>query len=266
MISTSDQEEVKRQLLEQIREEERLIRIYEADLKLTQQSRQQLPNLEEDDDWLANTLDALQSLGGSIEFNCLWHDDPRLFKLLPFVSGIVFDSVKSTSKTSFEFQARTFQTVIVRLNVRVSVDFTSTPQVISIEVEFGDENEELREIAATATQTRNLVLLFRQTVQWARFEARRSTLLQNYPSIERPCKHILRIRFNDTDYCEIIWKFRQGYDQLELGDCQVDSQPTAAMTAVEQSEGFKHLLTCTNGSCEGALRILFEAMGVPNVT
>ena len=86
----------RRELLEQIAQEERLIRIHQAELALLEEQRtaRELTNhdeVEEEEDWL-DTLDALQSDEGTT-LESKPQDDPKIHRLLPLVGGVTFSSV-----------------------------------------------------------------------------------------------------------------------------------------------------------------------------
>ena len=128
-MSHTERETLKKRLLQQIEAEERLIRIYEADLKVTRNLKRPrlsgtVQSLESrlvdvllvgdnpDDDWLA-ALDALQSHGmtttatmpssssssSQLLLDTRWQDDPRLHRALPNVAGIVFSVAKPVGTT-----------------------------------------------------------------------------------------------------------------------------------------------------------------------
>jgi hypothetical protein len=138
-MSYTEREMLKKRLLEQIEAEERLVRIYEADIQVTANLKRPRPSgiveslesllvdalgeNEEDDDWLT-ALDALQShhhdgtttsgltttiAGTRTSSSSLsqqqplldtrWHDDPRLRRALPNITGIVFSVAKPVGAT-----------------------------------------------------------------------------------------------------------------------------------------------------------------------
>ena len=82
----------KNDLLKWIQQEERLVRIYQADLAVTQRKHQQQHRGEDPpDDWL-ETLDRLQSNDNSNSLDTKWHDDP-IHRLLPRISGVQFTHI-----------------------------------------------------------------------------------------------------------------------------------------------------------------------------
>lgn len=106
----SKQKEKRHRLEEKIAEEERLVRLYEAQLDLLEQNQQEeeaVPQFQpfradqeendgEEDLW--ETLTALQfsdTTPSAARIDTQWQDDPVLYRLLPLVSGgIVFTSVQ----------------------------------------------------------------------------------------------------------------------------------------------------------------------------
>ena len=85
----------RKDLMKQIAEEERRIRIYQAELALQRSTSTTRPLIQdvEEQDWL-ETLDALQSCG-SLKMESRAQDDPAIHRLMPLVGGVSFTSVRA---------------------------------------------------------------------------------------------------------------------------------------------------------------------------
>lgn len=286
-VNHNSGESLKKRLLLQIKEEERLIRIYEADLAATRKRKRPaltdplviVPHQEEEDDWLS-ALDGLQSQSGSITLDTRWHDDPQLHRILPHASGIAFSSAKPVGVTrrygktrtrSFRFQGSLCSSESTRVNFSIvaQVEFKETAsRVFKVDIEFAGrkEDEELQEIIKVAEETCNIPLLFRQLLNWGIFDRRRTKVLDEIEGgcsgIERVSATKVRIKWSDRSFLVICWKWKvswatSGEEALTVEACRVEqAQPLAA--AVLRSSGLQDLIQCL-GSCEKALRTLVQA-------
>lgn len=260
-MNTDHRENRKKRLLQEIDEEERLIRIYEADYELTKSRKRARGEAavvlvgdddamrSEEDDWLT-ALDALQSYdatGKPAQLDTRWHDDPLLYRTLPGIGGIAFRSAKpGATRKDGAVQLRCYE-------FEGSVGFpedgasTMTPVdfCISMEVEFGEAaqvskvdvtlpnfgvQEELQAIIKVVEDTRNLPLFFRQLLKWSKFDHRRKQLLArvtNDARIERLSPTVVRIHWSGNDaVVDIRWQWEvnwaiSGKDVLKISNCRV---------------------------------------------
>lgn len=276
----------KKRLHQQIEEEERLIRIYEADWKVTRSRKRARSEVglastdddddddDDEDDWLA-ALNALQSQdSGPAKLDTRWHDDPLLYRILPHVGGIAFRSAKPVGITRKEGAARyrcyEFEGNIcctddgdmtkVDFCITMEVEFRDAAQVSRVEVALvtpsSEKQEELQDIIELVKETRNLPLFFRQLLNWSKFDGRRTQFLARFVAdkIERPSPTLTRIHWHGTSHLDIRWQWKvdwasSGKDVLEIPECQ----PLA-----DRSKGLKQLIEAVGGSCEKALSILLK--------
>jgi hypothetical protein len=284
----------KQRLLQQIAEEERLIRIYEADLKVTRSCKRPRPcsaesleslivSDEQDDNWLA-ALDALQSHDTNVTLDTRWHDYPLLYQMLPHVGGIVFDAAKPVGTTrheggarfrSFYFRGYINDATKVEFSMTLEVEFTTSARVSKVDLELSNkEEEELQDIIKVAQETRNMPLLFRQLVSWSKFRRRRNRAIELFQQehngqLERVSASLIRVKWSDDSFLGISWRWQvswatSGKDVLEIQTCRVarEHQPLAA--AVTRSKGLQNLIQCVSGDCEKALSIILQAAIVKN--
>ncbi|KAI2491652.1 hypothetical protein MHU86_22898 [Fragilaria crotonensis] len=299
-MSDQNREELKQRLLQQIRDEERLIRIYTADLEVTR-SRQRprvwggsesssLASLivesdDPEDDWLA-ALDALQSrdTSGTVTLDKRWHDDPHIFRMLPLISGIVLDETKpvgtmriqgDSKYRSFFFRGYTNDSnVRVDFEMTLEVEFGTSARVSNIDLLLSNykDEEELQDIIQVAKESRNVPLLFRQLVSWAKFHDRRhnamALFLERSENLVKVKTSVIRVQWSSDSYLDICWRWQvswatSGKEVLEIRNCRVAREQQTLAAAVTRSNGLKNLMQCVGGDCEKALDIILQVVVVP---
>ena len=294
-------EKLKQRLLQQIRDEENLIRIYKADLEVTRtrqrpriRSQSSLASLiiesddNEEDDWLA-ALDALQSrntIGSSaVTLDTRWHDDPRMHRLLPLVSGIVLDETKPVGTTRIQGNVRYrlfyFRGYTSDSNTRVDfvmtleVEFAISARVSKVDLSFSNcEEEELHDIIQVVNESRNVPLMFRQLVSWAEFHHRRSKamdlFLERSENLAKVKTSVIRVQWNSVSYLDICWRWQvswatSGNEVLEIQKCRVAREHEVLVAALTRSNGLKNLVKCVGGDCEKALDIILQVVVLPQL-
>lgn len=307
-MTDNGREKQKQRLLQQIRDEEHLIRIYKADLEVTRSRKRprvvggggaesSLASLiiasvkedHEEDDWLA-ALDALQSrntIGSSLAtLDTRWHDDPRMHRMLPFVSGIVLDATKPVGTPriqgnlryrSFYFRGYTNESDIrVDFVMTMEVEFGISARVSKVDLSFSNygEEEELQDIIKVVKESRNVPLMFRQLVSWSKFHYRRNKamelFLEGRESVLKVKTSVIRVQWSSDSYLDISWRWHvswatSGNEVLEIQSCRVAREQEALAAAVTRSNGLKNLLQCVGGDCEKALDIILQVVVVlPN--
>jgi hypothetical protein len=302
-MNPDDREQRRKRLLEEITEEERLVRIYEADYKVTK-SRKRARGAAavvlvddamqtDEDDWLT-ALDALQShdtTGRSAKLDTRWHDDPLLYRILPHVGGIAFKSAKpgATRKDGaaryrcYEFEGSVGFTedgpsmmTSVDFCIAMEVEFGEAAQVSKVDVILPSSDgtqEELQAIIQVVKGTRNLPLFFRQLLKWAKFDHRRKQFLARVTKdarIESVSPTLVRIRWSGDDaVVDIRWQWEvswatSGKEVLEISNCRVkQGQRKHSAAAISQSKGLQQLLESVGGSCEEALKMLLQVANPP---
>lgn len=200
-------------LLDEIAEEERLIRIHTAELARDMSlAVAQQPHVDDDDEEdLLETLDALQSSGtaASIMLESKLQDDPMLHRLLPLIGGVAFTSVRAlqsssssssldattttiTTRRSYEFQGNIVGNANISFTIICHVECcccshettTSTKaRVVELTTTFSTPtssscSKELDQISKVASEMCSIPLLFRHLVSWADFDSRRTLLLR----------------------------------------------------------------------------------------
>ena len=229
-------------LRQQVAEEKRLIRIYEAslDLALSRSKEHMLVEEEDDDDdddddWL-ETLDALQSktttTAGTApwQFDSKWHDDPLLQRLMPSVCGIRFTDARLLSAAtnnnnnnninSVTNNARTYRleaTILPRRkNNNNNTDSSCGLRcVVVMRVVLGvpkddDEDEENTRIPEPASSTGGgggAAVVDRVGVDFFRND-----------SVAFSCPELARIARVARDHCNLPLLFRQLLSWMDLDD------------------------------------------------
>jgi hypothetical protein len=269
----------RRDLLGQIAEEERLIRIYEAELALKRVSTAARPNVEEED--LLETLDALQS-SGEPTLESKSQDDPVVHRLLPLVGGVVFTSIRALSKEdaarAYEFQGNVVKSVLFTIILRVEL-CAARANVVALTTTFGSSSKELNQIAKVASEMRSIPLLFQHLVSWAEFDARRKNLLLEcqgkYDAVKRLSAEtfVIQIVKSETTLCSLrlLWTWRcnwyeRGSEELSVEACDVSPDVTVEQSELAQwrreicnQQGLNDLVVSAGG-CEQAIRILMQAL------
>ena len=283
-----------KELLNQIAEEERLIRIYQAELAL-QQASPEVPHrahhypldLEEngeEQDWL-ETLDALQSDGGTT-LETKSQDDPKVHRLLPLVGGVTFTSVKALPQQQhdatmrcYELQGNVLYTEI-SFSVIAKVELLIQKAVVGLDIQFGGSHscDELEQIKQAAQKMCSIPLLFRMLVSWAEFDAKRTAMFSEFQekygadAVERLSADAFRIQImagkNGPLCClQLEWTWRcawyeRGRQQLRVVECNVspdvgidESKLVQWLRDICNPQGLNDLVACS-GSCEEAIWIL----------
>ena len=298
-MSDQDREDLKQRLLQQIRDEERLIRIYAADLEVTR--TRQRPRADgsessslaslimesEEDDWLA-ALDALQSrdTSGSVTLDTRWHDDPHIFRMLPLVSGIVLDETKPVGtiriQGNLRYRSFYFRGYTVDSNTRVDfemtleVEFGTSARVSNVDLVYSNfkDEEELHDIFQVAKESQNIPLMFRQLVSWAKFHDRRGKamdlFLERSEDLMKVSTCVIRVQWSLDSYLDICWRWQvnwatSGKEVLEIQNCRVAREQQALAAAVTRSNGLKNLIQCVGGDCEKALDIILQVVVLPKI-
>jgi len=282
----------RRHLLEQISEEERLIRIHQAELALQRQARQEslttrplVENVEEQD-WL-ETLDALQS-SSSQTLESRAQDDPAIHRLLPLVGGMTFTSVRALEPNSAEDTTRSYQ---FQGNVKSQVSFTVTAKVellddrasvVSLEANFGTQSKELGDISRVASETCCIPLMFRLLATWTEFDARRTALLLecqekcNLDAVKLLSKETFALQILNSGKAVLLslslmwtWKcsrYERGKEELSLVACNISpdvrmdqSELVQCVREIQNPQGLNDLVVSA-GSCEKALRLLVQVL------
>lgn len=269
----------RRDLWGQIAEEERLIRIYEAELVLQRVSTAARPNVEEED--LLATLDALQSSGApTLESRSM--DDPMVHRLLPLVGGVAFTSVQTLSKEDatrvYEFQGNVVKSISFSIILKVELRATRA-SVVALTTTFGSSSKELNQIAKVASEMRSIPLLFQHLVSWAEFDARRTNLLrecqEKYDVVKRLSAEtfVIQIVKGEATLCSLrlLWTWRCNWYERRREELCVEACNVSPEVRVEQSilaqwvreicnqQGL-HDLVASAGSCEQGIRILMQAL------
>ena len=204
MLSHSCHDERTKELLQLIKQEERWIRIYKAELELvscrnnknnnnnattTTTTATTNGNMDEDniqnDDCLAIILSLQKSSEG---LDVKWHDDP-IHRIVPRISGIQFTHVApiinnfNNVPMCFELHATILSAQkeqhSIPLNVCMVVQVEQT-KIVHVAVTFPnhskDHNDELQQMITTE-ESNNIPLLLRRLVQWAKFHTKRTAVL-----------------------------------------------------------------------------------------
>lgn len=281
----------KKELLDQIAQEERLIRIHESELALAQRQQQlpptcsafQLVDDVEEQDWL-ETLDALQSSSTQkLEFKA--QDDPRIHRLLPLVSGVTFTSVRAlephapqtTTTRSYQFQGTIRRQLVFTLTIKVEL-LKSRASIVDLVVSFEQQqSQELADIADVAKETRCIPLLFRNLAAWVDFDSRRSALLAKYQAVKRLSSDTFVLQVIDassnTTLCslEFVWKwkcsrYQEGREKMKLTNCSVSSEVridqselAQCLREIKSPQGLNDLVESV-GSCEKAIQLLIQVL------
>jgi hypothetical protein len=272
----------RRDLRGQIAEEERLIRIYEAELALQRVSTAALPNVEDED--LLETLDALQS-SGAPALESKSQDEPMVHRLLPLVGGVAFTYVRGLSKEDatrvYEFQGNVVKSISFTIILRVELR-ADRASVVALTTTFGSSSNELNQIAKVASETRSISLLFQHLVAWAEFDARRTNLYNllrecqgKYDAMKRLSAEtfVIQIIKSETTLCSLrlLWAWRcnwyeRGREELCVEACDVSPKVTVEQSELAQwlreicdQQGLNDLVAST-GSCEQTIRILMQAL------
>ena len=209
----------KNDLLKWIQQEERLVRIYQADLAVTQRKHQQQHRGEDPpDDWL-ETLDRLQSNDNSNSLDTKWHDDP-IHRLLPRISGVQFTHIvqnqqqqqqQQQQQTELQLPILEFHATIsaagatkLQFMFRLTVQETRmTNLTVTILNKEQHDSVELYHTTQQATESNNVPQLVRRLVEWAKFDARRRILFQalvdQYPCCTHASPTTLSLVLKDYD-------------------------------------------------------------------
>lgn len=298
--SRCEKERQKKLLMQEIEEEERLIRIYEADLNWAKSRRRSHPlsNNEDEDDWLS-MLDTLHSKHHpnetNFEWDHRWHDDPLIYGILPYVSGILFDSAKPvddhnrTNSAGFSGTIRSFEfrghvcamratALVFHVSISVSLPFKreEPTEITTASLNFPqiriDHHEELQEISRVAGETRNLPLAFRQIVGWAKFDTRRTRVLLDHASvhpslIQRLNPFIFRLSLSEQSACyvDIMWKWQvrwdsSGVEKLSIAPHINSGSLICSDIDVLSSKGLQHLIEVCENDCQMALTKILQTL------
>jgi len=296
--NTREKERQKKILMQEIEKEERLIRVYEADLEWEKSRNRPRPlnENEDEDDWLS-MLDSLQSKEHSqetaVQLDRRWHDDPLLYRILPYVCGIAFDSAKplddpttsntvgfSSTSRSFEFQGRVCAlratTVVFHIAISICIPLKrgEPTRVAKASLNFPrlrlNDQKELQEISVVASETCNLPLTFRQLVRWAKFDFRRTRVLLthscSYPNlIQRVDPYLVRLSLDKHagSYVDIVWKWKVSWYSSGSAILTVathfDSK-SIVCSDILCSKGLQQLVEVYNGNCQIALGKILQAV------
>lgn len=169
-------------LLQQIQKEERLVRIYEAELSLLRTNKKRTRYDDEGDsndanrDWLVDTLDQLQCKPNDDDsiLDTRWHDDP-IHRVLPRIAGVQFTHVAPASPTaSFEFHAVISAAKATPLKFLVVLQVKDN-RIVRLTVTYPNmqDTSELNDVTQPALETNNLPWLIRLLVTWAKLDAQR---------------------------------------------------------------------------------------------
>ena len=280
---------IRRELLDQIAEEERLVRIHQAELAIQRQrqsastaARTLVEDIEEQD-WL-ETLDALQSSGpAKLEFSS--QDEPVIHRLLPLVGGVTFTAVRALEPNgrtkSFEFQGNVRSQLYFTVTAEVELLETNA-KVVALTVAFRMQSKELDQISSIASETCCIPFLFRRLASWAEFDARRTALLSKCQGKAGPeavkwlSSDTLVIQITDTSNAPLCslrlkWTWRcnryeRGKEELSLVSCNVSphvmleqSGLLRCVREIQNPEGLNDLIVSA-GSCENAIRLLVQVL------
>jgi hypothetical protein len=283
----------KKILLDKIGEEERLIRIYEADLM---QTRLQIPvtslkrmTTDDQSEYDQTGNDVLTDMLMPSMLDKRWHDNPILYRILPLVSGIVFESaipIRSTiveleQQGSFLIQGYTSNCpeVKIQFHMNLSMDLTSDPFLSKVAMQIQNkykEEEELNDIICLLEEKRNIPLALRQMTKWTEFHRRRNEALRKFQNqsdgkLERLSTSKFRILWSQESFFIMKWGWHvswatSGQDKIHVLHCQIPRSSTHEMidaSAIVLSNNLDQLLKCVGGDCERALDLILKACSLP---
>jgi hypothetical protein len=170
----------KKDLLQQIQEEGRLIRIHEAELRLLGRSntRKRCDN-DNDCDWL-DTLDQLQCKQNDDEptLDTRWHDDP-IHRVLPRIAGVFFTDVFASSERCFEFHAVVSAARATQLQFILVLEVEDS-RIVHLAVRYPSmhETSELNDATQPALKGHNFPWVIRLLLRWAKLDAKRREIFQ----------------------------------------------------------------------------------------
>ena len=267
----------KNELLKLIQQEERLLRIYQADLAVTQRKDQQRRGEDPPDDWL-ETLNRLQSNDNSNSLDTKWHDDP-IHRLLPRISGVQFTHAIQNQPQQTELQLLPMlefhATISAAGATNLQFMFQLTVQetrISNLTVTIANQEQydavELYHTTQQATESNNVPLLVRRLVEWAKFDARRGTLFQALVDKYACCTHVspttlsLTLKHDDDDDDDdnkdhdidavllLTWTLNSFGREVVTYNCQ---------QMVDDNAPLQDLLECC-GSTETAFQLICSAV------
>ena len=181
---------------------------------------------------------------------------------------------------SYQFQGTVQPQVFFAVTAKVKL-LESKAKVVSLEVKFGDQSNELEKIANVAAETCCIPLLFRHLQRWSVFDSRRTELLLEYQAkhvhaIQRLSKEVFAIQImnaNNVALCSLhlVWewkcnRFERGKEELRLQACNVSPEMTAnqvefvqCVREIQNPQGLVDLVEST-GSCEKAIHLLVQVL------
>lgn len=194
----------KRYLLQQIQKEERLVRIYEAELSVLRGNKKRRrysycydeerdinnndgDDDDEDRDWL-ETLDQLQCKKNDDDsiLDTRWHDDP-IHRVLPRIAGVHFTHVAPSSlAASFEFHAVISAARATPLKFCLVLEVKGH-RIVRLAVTYPNmqDTSELNDATQCALEANNLPYLIRLLVTWAKLDAQRHNVFHQLVAMHK---------------------------------------------------------------------------------